>query len=223
MICNRVVFTLALASMFATSALAHEFWHWPRYTQTPPTRTCTHKDLSAYFTLETAIKSFNNSSNNSHDAATVAITITEKSDNKLTQLIRFPTGPLFSAAYRDCNAVRSYSTGKNRDAEATDNDYGDLIVADFNFDGREDFAAKNDSGGNAGPLYNYYIQQTSGQFSLDTFLTQEMQFFPADINKTRRTLTTRVHAGADGLGETVFQLTKAGRWAQRSHRILPVK
>jgi hypothetical protein len=187
----------------------------------------THTDLSKAFTFTTSLAQAGDSAyQNVHVTYKIhvaSITVSSKLTKKPPQLIRFYTGPLFSAAYHNCNAARSYSTGKNRDADATDNDYGDLIVADFNFDGREDFAAKNDSGGNAGPLYNYYIQQTSGQFTLDQFLTREMQFFPDDINKARRTLTTRVHAGADGLGETVFQLGKAGQWAQVSHRILPVK
>lgn len=195
-------------------------------------QTCTHTDLSETLTFSTALtERIGNPSLREADSHPsvyfksyeATLNISTKLTNKPPQLIRFYTGPLFSAAYQNCNAARSYSTGKNRDADATDNDYGDLIVADFNFDGRDDFAAKSESGGNAGPYYNYYVQLSSGEFVLDEFLTVEMQFFPDDISRTRRTLTTRVHAGADGLGETVFRLSKAGKWAQVSHRILPVK
>lgn len=182
---------------------------------------CVHADLSNSLTFRVSLAA--DKARATAEAKLVTVAITSTTNGKLHQSIRFPTGLLFSSIYQDCKATRSYSTGKNRDADATDNDYGDFIVADFNFDGLEDFAAKNDSGGNAGPLYNYYIQQANGQFSPDQFLTQEMQFFPDDISPRRRTLTTRVHAGADGLGETVFHLNKAGKWAQVSYRILPVK
>jgi hypothetical protein len=48
--------------------------------------------------------------------------------------INFGSIWMSDASYSDCNNVRSYITGVNKYDIAEDNDYGDIIVADFNFD-----------------------------------------------------------------------------------------
>ena len=102
-----------------------------------------------------------------------------------------------------------------------DNDYGSLIVADFNFDGREDVAIKNDSGGNGGPLYNYYLQNAKGIFVIDDFLTNTVQFFPSEINSLKKYLVTTVHATATQLSETTYRLdTATGQWKKINQRFI---
>jgi hypothetical protein len=68
--------------------------------------------------------------------------------------------------------VRSYVTHHQTDLPVIDYDYGNFIVRDFNFDGKEDFAVKL-SDNNAGPLYEYYVQQ-NGIFKKDYFLTDSV-------------------------------------------------
>ncbi len=102
-----------------------------------------------------------------------------------------------------------------------DNDFGDLVVADLNFDSREDFAMIKDSGGNGGPVYNFYIQNESGEFILDKFLTEKMEFFPTRIVKSNRTLITKVHANVCQVGEHTYQLdVKLNKWKQIKHRFI---
>ena len=63
---------------------------------------------------------------------------------------------LKSKSFKECENDKSYSANIN--LESNENDFGDLIVADLNFDGKEDIAIKREEGGNGGPLYNFYIQ-----------------------------------------------------------------
>jgi len=126
--------------------------------------------------------------------------------------------------FADCNAVRSYTTGYNKNALVADNDYGSLIVADFNFDGREDIAIKNDSGGNGGPLYNYYLQNAKGNFVINDFLTNTVQFFPSDINAVNKQLITIVHANTMQLSEITYKLNTAnGQWKEINQRFINYK
>jgi hypothetical protein len=123
--------------------------------------------------------------------------------------------------FEDCSKVRSYTTGYKADEDVIDGYYGDIVVADLNFDGRDDIAVINDCGGNGGPLYSYYLQNKRKQFVLDKFLTNEMIFFPYEIDIKRKRLTTMVHAGACCVSETVYQYTQAtGKWKKISERIL---
>ena len=84
--------------------------------------------------------------------------------------------------------MRSYITGLNKNAKALKNDYGDFIVADFNFDGKEDFALKyNANYKSSGPLYAFYIQQADGSFKNNQFLTGKVGTFPAIIDSKQKT------------------------------------
>jgi hypothetical protein len=125
---------------------------------------------------------------------------------------------LFSNVLKNCDFVRSYATGFNKGNEVVDNDFGDLIIADLNFDGKDDFALKKDSGGNGGPVYNFYVQN-NGKFILDKFLTEQMEFFPTRINKNNKTLTTFVHANAYQLGEHTYRFA-ANKWKETKHKLI---
>ena len=117
----------------------------------------------------------------------------------------------------------SYSTKFNSNMKVVDNYYGDIVVADLNFDGKEDIAVTNDSGGNGGTFYSYFTQADSNTFILDEFLTDSMSYFPTKINDGKRMRVTYAHAGVCGLGETVYQLDqKAKRWKRKRHRLIDV-
>jgi hypothetical protein len=93
-------------------------------------------------------------------------------------------------SYRYCENNKSYSA--DIFLESTENDFGDLIVADLNFDGKEDLAVKREEGGNGGPTYNFYIQSKNGQFVLDEFLSNEMSYFPNYLNSKQKTLNVNI-------------------------------
>lgn len=119
--------------------------------------------------------------------------------------------------------VRSLITGKNRNKEPIDNDYGDLIIADLNFDAMDDIALVNDLGGNGGRFYSYYIQQKDHKFILDKFLTDSMVYFPSKLLTPRKQLITYVHAGVCGLGEHVYTYkTISSEWKETQHRLINI-
>ena len=73
-------------------------------------------------------------------------------NSKIVQKIKFTSGDLYDAFKSDSSA-RSYITGKNKNAEVDDCDFGDIVVADLNYDGKEDIAVKNNYTVDAGPTY----------------------------------------------------------------------
>ena len=180
-----------------------------------------HKELSKKYDFNVRLNRPTPGADN--EKITVTVSIIDKGNGKqIQQIILHPTY-LFADVFANCSNVRSYTTGVNKNKESTDNDFGDLVVADLNFDSREDFALKKDSGGNGGPVYNFYVQGANGEFILDNFLTEQMEFFPKRILKLNRTLITLVHANAYQLGEHTYELSvKKDKWKQTKHRFITV-
>jgi hypothetical protein len=85
---------------------------------------------------------------------------------------------LKSESFKNCTTNKQYIDKINSIIKNYDRDFGDLVIADFNFDGQEDIAIKKEEGGNGGPLYNYYIQIENYKFQLDDYLSKEMETFP---------------------------------------------
>ncbi|HET6991702.1 MAG TPA: hypothetical protein VFJ43_10280 [Bacteroidia bacterium] len=87
---------------------------------------------------------------------------------------------------------RSYVTGKNVNADVTDNYCGEIVVADLNFDGLEDFATPVDHGCDNGAHYAFYIQNSNDQFKRNTYLTENVTWFPEEINDSLLMFTNSV-------------------------------
>lgn len=207
--CANFVFMYKLVTSMLITFLAHTVY----------SQTCVHNRLSHKYIFTVTLDRPTPGAD--YENISVAVSIADKVSKAQVQKIVISTNYLFSEVFVDCNNVRSYTTGLNKNREDIDNDYGDLIVADFNFDSKEDFALKKDSGGNGGPVYNFYIQNEQGSFSLDTFLTRKMEFFPTHIKRSNKTLVTLVHANAYQLGEHTYRLDKNG-WKEIKHRFLTV-
>jgi len=183
---------------------------------------CIHTKLSRQFDYKITIvgathtdTSFNITSRKN---ASVVLEVYTKHHKKLIQKIILKTDVLLEDTYDNCDNVRSYVTGQNKNKEALDNEYGDFVVADLNFDGKEDLAIKYDSGGNAGPIYTFYVQQDSMHFKKDVFLSEKMLFFPIDMDSKSKTLTTHAHADAYGYYQSVFRYnSKTKKWKRSEH------
>lgn len=179
----------------------------------------TFKNLSRQFNINLDIERFIER-DDIHDSCIIkAIISDKKSKNVFDSLL--VTSLFFYTNYYDIPShMVSYSTGAHVFKEPVDNYVGDLAVADFNFDGRDDVALISDMGGNGGPLYSYFVQQPNLKFILDRYLTDSMSYFP-DIDKRRKTLTTYVHAGACCMGKHVYKSDRQiQRWKQIEHVIL---
>lgn len=177
------------------------------------------KNLSAEFDVNIFCMRFSNA--DFHDSCIVKIGLTDKGGSTILDSISVISTFYFSDFFQDTANVISYSTNVNIAGKGLDNYYGDLIVADLNFDGKDDIAVINDSGGNGGAFYSYFIQNGRQKFLLDNFLTDSMVYFPTKINKVNKTLTTYVHAGACCMGEHIYHFHSVkNAWRQTSHKIL---
>lgn len=189
-------------------------------TQIISAKECVYADLSKKFDYKiTTVKA--SDENNTLRTTKVYIRIFNKINKKQVQKITVNPEYLFETAYSECSTVKSYVTGKNQKAEVVDNDYGDLIITDFNFDGREDFALKKDSGGNGGAFYEYYTQNKFGRFKKDLFLTDKIGYFPGKIDAKNKTLVTYIHANVAGYNENVFKyypITKKWKFLKSTYR-----
>lgn len=182
---------------------------------------CVHSDLSMKFDFTTVVKR-TKSTDEYNDSCIVTVIVKNRSTQQVVQKMEVVSLDLFGGAYTNCNAVRSFTTGKNIDSIASDNDYGDFVVADFNFDLREDIAFKNDSGGNGGPFYSYYIQNKDGFFVPEKYLTETMAYFPWKLNAKNKTLKTLVHANAREMCETTYKLnTSTNKWSKIKRKFVP--
>ena len=183
---------------------------------------CIHTELSRQFDYKINIIGARHTDTSfgitSRKNAEVILRIYTKHNKRLIQKIVLNTDVLPEDAYENCNNVRSYMTGQNKNKDAADNEYGDFVVVALNFDGKEDLAVKYDSGGNAGPIYIFYIQQYNMHFEKDTYLSGKMVFFPLNINSKSHTLIRHAHADAYGYYENAFTYNpKTKKWRKTEH------
>ncbi len=119
---------------------------------------------------------------------------------------------------------RSYLTGKNENFDDLDNYCGEIVVADFNFDGKEDFATPIDQGASNGPHYAFYIQENENHFNLNSHLTNMLIWFPEKIDNDAKTLTNEVPSGVYAINRQVFNYSSNTKtWTKIENLLLDVK
>ncbi len=183
-------------------------------------QTCMHSGLSKKFDFKVT-RAMVNPADTPYMFAewNIIVEVYLKGNHRLFQKLQFSTNELSPNDFTDCSQERSLSTGKNENAEVGDNDYGDIAVADFNFDGKEDFAIKNTVVGNIGAGYRFYIQTSQG-FTEDKFLTDKATFFPFLLNVKRRLFITIV-SPTPGTTIRKYKYNPATkRWRQVSTRFV---
>lgn len=163
-------------------------------------RTCSHENLSKKFNFKILTIS------KKEDLIQLVVQVANKENSKKFQRLTIECEGFYLDSFENCKNVRSYITEINSQLPSGDeNDSGNFIVADFNFDGLEDFAIKSDPGGNGGPLYTYFLQAEDRKFYKSSYLTDTMQFFPTEINTSKKTLTTFLHANANQKNRRIFK------------------
>jgi hypothetical protein len=175
-----------------------------------------HTNLSQQFDIEV---NFNTYEFGDGEAVFVAEIYVIDKRNKQCDSIHITSENYYATYFRSDTQVLSYTTGYNAEREVLDNNFGDIVIADLNFDGLDDIAVINDYGGNAGPLYNYYVQQANLKFELDTFLTQQVGWFPTEIDTVNHALTTYVHASAMSYGKHVYAIN-SNTWSTKLDTII---
>ena len=182
-------------------------------------RTCELTTLSNQFDISVYLKRFDDN-RQVYDSCILKLVITDKKTRIKIDSTEYTSLFLFEDTYENCDSVTSFSTNYKNNREVVDNYFGDIVVADFNFDNKDDIAFITEIGGNGGPLYSYYLQTQDKKFSVDRYLTDSVIYFPQLIDNKKKRLTTRVHAGACCLGVHIYQLNKStSMWKQISHKI----
>lgn len=183
---------------------------------------CYQTNLSTQFDLSIDFKRYSDTIEQ-QDSCFLTVYVKDKISMSTIDSFSISSLLYYSSMFLSCDSMISYTTKFNADREIMDNNYGEIVVADLNFDGYDDIAVVNDGGGNGGPLYNYYIQTNDKKFVLDRFLTDSVVYFPSKINSRSKTLTTYVHAGFCGLGEHIYKLEKKPNiWMEKSHKIINI-
>ncbi|HLP55093.1 MAG TPA: hypothetical protein VK151_08695 [Fluviicola sp.] len=172
---------------------------------------CYYTDLSDAFNYRILYKCFY------ADSSSTDVYIIDKKRGKIVDSIHFESVELaIDGLFFDCKKGYSYLGDKNRIPEVQDNYAGEFIIADFNFDLKEDIAVIQYIGGNGGPQYRYYVQGQNQRFKLDDFLTDWMSYFPVEFDPKKKTLLTSVHANAYSEWRTIYQYSGSGKWKSRS-------
>ena len=196
------------------------FWFTLFISQVNETKALFYDQLSNQFDIEVAIR-INATQNPDLDATYLRIRIFEKGSKTILQTIRKPRHWLFDTFYTDKSHSRSYSTNYNSDIPVVDDNFGDIVVADLNFDGRDDFAVTYDHGADNGNHYYFYFQRPNKTFYRQVFLTEKMIHFPTDIDPVNKRITTRTTAGAFGVGVRTFQYNEVkNSWRILSQRTI---
>lgn len=116
---------------------------------------------------------------------------------------------------------RSYLTGFNEKKDIIDGDKGDLVVSDFNFDGKTDFGLKSDLT-NSGVRYDYYIQTSDCNWTLDTFLTNNFFAFPALDPKTKTVVVTSI-VGVGMIHDMKYKFKGSNNWEMVIDTVYEIK
>jgi hypothetical protein len=158
------------------------------------------------------------------DSCVINLKIFNKSNGTLVQTIQFDSEFIYPEVFTRYDFVRSYITGINQKKPAENGNFGDFIVADFNFDNKEDFAVISNSSPIGETHYSFYIQDNNGKYVLDKFLTEEMSIFPDEIDSVNNSLTTIALAGSTGLCKTTYIYDKRKmKWNQMKKVIIKGK
>lgn len=178
--------------------------------------TCVYKDLSHKYDFH--LKFFRVRENkDDYEKIVFKVVILNKISSRIVDSISATT--FCSLHFFDnCMNARSFITGASKDRAVIDGDHGDIVVADFNFDSREDIAIVNDCMSNAGRRYNFYLQDRNGRFYIDSYLTDKVSFFP-EINNEERTLVRWLRNGVCGSREDTYRFDiENGVWRRISYK-----
>ncbi|MDI3321001.1 XAC2610-related protein [Pinibacter soli] len=183
---------------------------------------CTQTKLSKQFDISIDFKQYTDSAEKL-DSCSLKVFIKNKSTGLLIDSLSLTSFTYYFKTFSSCDSATSYTTHFKSNRRIVDNDFGDIVVADLNFDGDDDIAVVNDCLSSSGPTYSYFMQTNRQQFALDKFLTDSVSFFPSKINVKNKTLTTYILAGACGIGEHIYQFDKkTNTWKQKRHTLINV-
>ncbi len=182
-------------------------------------QTCFHTALSKKFDYK-IIRIDKKDNEGFTISSNIIIEIYNKSDKRLFQRLQFTSdGYTFYKTFSESTNDRSFITGRNMKAEVSEEDYGDIVVADLNFDGKEDFAIKHNIPMDVGPEYWYFIQGEHG-FKKDKYLSENMPFFPWLMKPEKHVL---ISIASPNWGTNIYQFkynVSTKKWRKIGYRFI---
>ncbi len=173
------------------------------------------KDLSNVYNYKIIDNFYVNADNRYYDSVSRVIKIMDKRDSLIQRIrpgLQMIPWYIFEH-FPNLSLSRSYITGKNQNVSVSDNYCGEIVVADLNFDGLEDFATPISSGASNGSHYAYYMQDTNFRFKLNWYLTENVIWFPEKIVDSLLIFTSTVPCCVTGLSHRTFKYDIAfKRW-----------
>jgi len=159
---------------------------------------------------------------NKNKTQKIKIVLTNEKTNEIQKIDFIPESLL--GDFNESPSNYSYFSNEKQIIETSEGieDYHKLIILDVNFDGLEDFAIINYEGGNGGPQYAYYIQKSNKQFALDLNLTNNVRYFPIEINKKEKSLTIGYPSGCCKIRTYKIQIQSNGEWKEIFSKLLPL-
>ena len=145
-----------------------------------------------------------------HERYKGTVTVTVKTKTGTVKQTVFYSPPDWQWLSYLCNSM-SFITGHNTVHEQMIKTGGkivvfeegrgvDIVVADFNFDGKEDFAVKDEFRGNYKPFFRFYFQDDNGHFIEQTDFPYEgidaiTNTLPLDIDSVSQTISFMKDSG----------------------------
>lgn len=169
-------------------------------------QSCVEKKISKNFDFEIIKKSLDNQD---LGEAEITVLITKKIGKSKAQILKFRSEFLSKSSFINCSNNFSKYNGRGSKLDSIENDFGDLIITDLNFDGREDLAIKREEGGNGGPIYFFFIQTVDEKFIINDYLSKKMMFFPIDIESETKTLRTYVRMNSSEDESLFYQYSES--------------
>jgi hypothetical protein len=179
-------------------------------------------NLSNEFDLNVNFRRYFFTKTAGNDSCVVELLIHDKQSKAPLDTVSITSRFYPDDAFKNQNNIRSFSTKINTDRQALNNYYGDIIIADLNFDNKDDVIVLNNEGGTGGSFYSYFIQDNNRKFILNSYLTDSMTYFPSQINSKNKTLTTYVPAGPCWLGEHIYKCALPDKYTELSHKIIDI-
>lgn len=147
---------------------------------------CDYNNLSNQFNVKFVI---NKDPKKATAGVDYAVQILDKNNKVLKTIVSQPSISTDELdKYKICDQVKSlatkYNLAKSFDIESFD---GNVVVGDFNFDGKDDFAVYNRKQDNKA-YYNYYLQDASGEFKIDNFLSDDTDYFSKKYDVNGKTI-----------------------------------
>ncbi|MEZ5046847.1 MAG: hypothetical protein R2831_07620 [Chitinophagaceae bacterium] len=165
-----------------------------------------HPQLSNQFNIKVHVEK------NQEHIQNMSLGIYDKKSNALLDSFIINTDNTYRNDLFYFQNTQSFCTNYNVNKENREYNTGDIIVADFNFDNKDDIAVRQFRSTDSNVNYHFYIQQNDHTFCYNSFLSESMSLFPSKIDKQTKTLTTEYKTNQKKTTQKNYRHSSANGW-----------